>query len=160
MLPLGASAVTLGLGFLIGLPGLRASPILLPLAHSLVAFPFVVRTITPALRSIRAHLREAAAVMGASPLLVWREIDLPIVGRALLVGGAFAFSVSLGEFGATAMLARSETPTLPYAIFRYLSQPGSLNYGQAMAMSTLLMIVVSIGLIAIERFRFGEIGEF
>ncbi len=160
MLPLGASAVTLGFGFLVGLPGLRSSPLLLPLAHSLVAFPFVVRAITPALRSIRAHLREAAAVMGAGPLRVWREVDLPIVGRALLVGGAFAFSVSMGEFGATAMVARDETPTLPYAIFRYLSQPGSLNYGQAMAMCTLLMLVVSIGLIGIERFRFGEVGEF
>jgi len=41
-----------------------------------------------------------------------------------------------------------------------LSQPGSLNYGQAMAMSTVLMRVVSIGLIAIERFRFREVGEF
>jgi thiamine transport system permease protein len=160
MLPLGASAVTLGFGFLIGLPGLRTSPLMLPLAHSLVAFPFVVRTITPALRGIRANLREAASVMGADPLRVWREVDLPIVGRALLVGGAFAFSVSMGEFGATAMIARADTPTLPYAVYRYLSQPGSLNYGQAMAMSTLLMLVVSIGLIAIERFRFGEVGEF
>lgn len=160
MLPLGASAVTLGFGFLIGLPALRASPVLLPLAHSLVAFPFVVRAITPALRSIRAHLREAASVMGASPLQAWREVDLPIVARALLVGGAFAFAVSMGEFGATAMITREDTPTLPYAIFRYLSQPGSANYGQAMAMSTLLMVVVSVGLIAIERFRFGEVGEF
>ena len=160
MLPLGASAVTLGFGFLIGFPTLRSSPLMLPLAHSLVAFPFVVRTITPALRSIRSNLREAAAVMGANPLRVWREVDLPIVGRALLIGGAFAFSVSMGEFGATAMISRADTPTLPYAIFRYLSQPGSLNYGQAMAMSTVLMIAVSLGLIAIERFRFGEVGEF
>ena len=78
----------------------------------------------------------------------------------MLIGGAFAFSVSMGEFGATAMISRADTPTLPYAIFRYLSQPGSLNYGQAMAMSTLLMIVVSLGLISIERFRFGNVGEF
>jgi thiamine transport system permease protein len=160
MLPLGASAVTLGFGFLIGLPSLRSSWLLMPLAHSLVAFPFVVRTITPALRSIRSNLREAASVLGASPLRVWREIDLPIIGRASLIGGTFAFAVSMGEFGATAMIARAEMPTLPYAIFRYLSQPGSANYGQAMAMSTLLMIVVSIGLSAIERFRFGDVGEF
>jgi thiamine transport system permease protein len=160
MLPLGASAVTLGFGFLIALPALRSSPIMLPLAHALVAFPFVVRAITPALRSIRPNLRESASVMGASPWRAWREIDLPIVGRALLVGGAFAFAVSMGEFGATAMVVRADTPTLPYAIFRYLGQPGSLNYGQAMAMSTVLMLVVSIGLIAIERFRFGEVGEF
>jgi thiamine transport system permease protein len=159
-LPLGASAVTLGFGFLIGFPTLRSSWLLIPLAHSLVAFPFVVRTITPALRSIRSNLREAAEVMGADPAHVWREIDLPILGRALLIGGAFAFAISLGEFGATAMIARADLPTLPYAIFRYLSQPGSLNYGQAMAMSTVLMLVVTLSLVAIDRFRLGEIGEF
>ena len=159
-LPLGASAVTLGFGFLIGFPTLRSSWVLIPLAHSLVAFPFVVRTITPALRSIRSSLREAAEVMGADPSRVWREIDLPILGRALLIGGAFAFAISLGEFGATAMIARADMPTLPYAIFRYLSQPGSLNYGQAMAMSTVLMLVVAVSLVAIDRFRLGEIGEF
>jgi thiamine transport system permease protein len=98
--------------------------------------------------------------MGADPSRVWREIDLPILARALLIGGAFAFAVSLGEFGATAMLVGAELPTLPYAIFRYLSQPGSLNYGQAMAMSTVLMLVVALSLVAIDRFRIGEIGEF
>lgn len=159
-LPLGASAVTLGFGFLIGFPTLRSAWIMIPLAHSLVAFPFVVRTITPALRSIRSNLHEAAQVMGADPSRVWREVDLPILGRALLIGGTFAFAVSLGEFGATAMLARADMPTLPYAIFRYLSQPGSLNYGQAMAMSTVLMLVVALSLVAIDRFRIGEIGEF
>ncbi len=159
-LPLGASAVTLGFGFLIGFPTLRSAWIMIPLAHSLVAFPFVVRTITPALRSIRSNLHEAATVLGADPAHVWREIDLPILARALLIGGAFAFAVSLGEFGATAMLVRADMPTLPYAIFRYLSQPGSLNYGQAMAMSTVLMLVVALSLVAIDRFRLGEIGEF
>jgi len=52
---------------------------MIPLAHSLVAFPFVVRTITPALRSIRSNLHEAAQVMGADPSRVWREVDLPIL---------------------------------------------------------------------------------
>ncbi|HTP09151.1 MAG TPA: iron ABC transporter permease [Anaerolineae bacterium] len=159
-LPLGASAVTLGFGFLIGFPTLRSSWIMIPLAHSLVAFPFVVRTITPALRSIRSNLREAAQVMGANPSRVWREVDLPILGRAMLIGGAFAFAISLGEFGATAMLVGAAIPTLPYAIYRYLSLPGSLNYGQAMAMSTVLMLVVALSLVAIDRFRIGEIGEF
>jgi thiamine transport system permease protein len=85
---------------------------------------------------------------------------LPILGHALLIGGTFAFAISLGEFGATAMLVGAQTPTLPYAIFRYLSLPGSLNYGQAMAMSTVLMIVVAVSLIAMDRLRFGDIGEF
>jgi thiamine transport system permease protein len=164
MLPLGTSAVTLGLGFIIALGrpplDLRASPILVPLAHTLVAFPFVVRSLVPALRSIRPRLRQAALVMGASPRQVARYIDLPLVGRAMLVAATFAFTISLGEFGATALIARPEYPTIPVMIYRFLSQPGALNYGQALALSTILMAVTAGGMLAIERFRIAEVGEF
>ena len=61
---------------------------------------------------------------------------------------------------ATALIARPQTPTMPVAIYRFLGQPGALNYGQALAMSTLLMLVCAAGMLAIERFRVGEIGEF
>lgn len=164
MLPLGTSAVTLGLGFIIALGkpplDLRASPVLVPLAHTLVAFPFVVRSLTPALRSIRPRLRQAAAVMGATPRQVLRYIDLPMVARALLVAATFAFTISLGEFGATALLARPEFPTVPIAIYRLISRPGPLNYGQALALSTILMVVTAGGMLAIERFRIADVGEF
>lgn len=155
MLPLGASAVTLGLGFILvfNRPPLdvRSFPLLLPFAHSLVALPFVVRTLQPALVSIPEVLRQAAAVMGASPWQVWREVELPIIGRALLVAAVFAFTISMGEFGATSFLARPEYPTLPMAIYRYLSQPGALNYGQALTMATLLMAVCGAGILVMER---------
>jgi thiamine transport system permease protein len=164
MLPLGTSAVTLGLGFIIALShpplDLRASLFLIPIAHTLVAFPFVVRSLTPALRSIQPGLRNAAKVMGASPIQVFRHIDLPLIGRALLVAATFAFAISLGEFGATALIARPEYPTIPVLIYRFISQPGALNYGQALALSTLLMLATSIGMLAIERFRIADIGEF
>ncbi len=164
MLPLGTSAVTLGFGFIVALDkpplNLRASPLLMPLAHTLVAFPFVVRSLLPALRGIKPSLREAAIVLGATPWRVWREVVLPITGRALLVGAVFAFTISMGEFGATALIARPQLPTLPVAIFRFLGQPGLLNYGQALAMSTLLMLVCTVGMLAIERFRVGGVGEF
>jgi len=164
MLPLGTSAVTLGLGFIIALDhppiNLRASPAIVVIAHTLVALPFVVRSVLPALRSIQPRLRQAAAVMGASPWRVWREIDLPIVARAVLVGAVFAFTVSMGEFGATSLLVRPELPTMPIAIYRFLGRPGTLNAGQALAMSTLLMGVCTLGFLVIERFRLGEFGEF
>ncbi len=164
MLPLGTSAVTLGLGFIVALDtpplDLRASPLLIPLAHALVAFPFVVRSLTPALRSIRPRLRQAAAVLGASPRQVALFIDLPLVARSLLVGATFAFAISLGEFGATALIARPDFPTLPVMIYRFLSQPGGLNYGQAMALATLLMVVTTAGMLGIERLRVSEGGEF
>ena len=164
LLPLGTSAVTLGFGFVIALDepplNLRTSPLLIPIAHSLVAFPFVVRTILPVLRGIDPRLREAAAILGASPWRVWREVDVPIVSRALLVGAVFAFAISMGEFGATALVARPEYPTMPVVIYRFLGQPGQRNYGQALAMSTLLMLVTATGFLIIERFRYRDIGEF
>ncbi len=164
MLPLGTSAVTLGLGYIVALDepplNLRTSPLLIVLAHTLVALPFVVRSVLPALRSIHPHLREAAALLGASPWHVWREVDLPIVARSVLVGAVFAFTISMGEFGATSLIARPERPTMPVAIYRFLGRPGMANYGQALAMSTLLMLVCTLGFLALERFRVGEVGEF
>ncbi len=164
MLPLATSAVTLGFGYIIALNkpplNLRSSLILVPIAHTLVAIPFVIRSVLPVVRRINPNLREAAAVLGASPRKVWQTVDFPLVRQALLVGAVFAFTVSMGEFGATVFIARPQTPTMPVAIFRFLGQPGALNYGQALAMSSLLMLVCAAGFIAIERFRLGDVGEF
>lgn len=157
MLPLGASAVILGLGFLITFnrPPWTSGPfpILIPIAHSLIALPFMVRTILPAIQGIPNSLREAASVMGAKPWKVLREIDLPILLRAVIVSLAFSFTISLGEFGASSLLANARTPTIPVAIFRYISQPGALNYGQALAMSTLLLLTSAAGSLLIEKIR-------
>jgi thiamine transport system permease protein len=157
MLPLGTSAVTVGFGFLIALDepplDLRSSWILVPLAQALVAVPFVVRTMLPVLRAIDDRLRQAAAVLGASPLRAWREVDLPLVRRGLLVAAGFAFAVSLGEFGATVFIARADAPTLPVAVARLLGRAGQLNYGQAMALSTILMLLCTLTLLALERIR-------
>ncbi|MEU3709430.1 ABC transporter permease [Streptomyces catenulae] len=164
MLPLGVSAVTVGFGFLITLDkpplDLRSSWWLVPLAQALVGVPFVVRTMLPVLRAVDGRLREAAAVLGASPWRVWREVDLPMVRRALLIAAGFAFAVSLGEFGATVFIARPDHPTLPVAVARLLGRAGELNYGQAMALSTLLMVVCAGALLALERLRTDHSGEF
>jgi len=66
----------------------------------------------------------------------------------------------MGEFGASLFVARPNTPTMPIVIFRLLGQPGSTNYGQALAMSSLLMLVSAVSFIAIERVRAAGIGEF
>ncbi len=122
--------------------------------------PFVLRSLLPAQRAIRPELREAAAILGARPWQVWLEIDWPLLRRALVVGAVFAFTISIGEFGASAFLARPQNPTMPVAIFRFLGQPGAVNLGQALAMSTLLMLICAAGFLLIERLRFGDVGEF
>ena len=160
ILPLGASAVTLGLGFIVTFGRWLIYPWMVPLAHTLVALPFVIRTLQPALATIPQRLRQAAASLGASPFRVWRTVDWPILRRATLSAATFAFTISLGEFGATALVSRPDYPTIPVAIYRFLSQPGGLNYGQAMAMATILMAVATAGILVIERLRLPGTGEF
>ena len=160
MLPLGASAVMLGLGFILSFGRALASPFFVPIAHSLIALPFVIRTLQPALASIPERLRQAASMLGASPFRVWQTVDFPILSRATLSAATFAFTVSLGEFGATLLITRPEYPTIPIAIQRFLSQPGGLNYGQAMAMATLLMVLTTLAILIIEKLRLSDSGEF
>ena len=164
MLPLGVSAVTLGFGYIISLSNppidLRGSWIILVIAHSLVAYPFVIRSLLPVLQGIPPTLRAAAAVLGADPRRVFLSIDLPLISPALLVGATFAFAVSMGEFGASLILVRPEFTTIPVAIFRYLGLPGTENLWNALTMSSLLMIVVALGFIGIERFRYKNLGSF
>ena len=160
LLPLGTSAVTLGLGYVVSMGSLRASLVLIPIAHTLIAAPFVVRTLLPALRSLNPRLREAGASLGASPFRVWWAIDLPLLRPALIVGAVFAFTISLGEFGATLLISRPDFPTMPVVIYQALGQPGALNYGKATAMSTILMAVAGAGLLIIERLRWEGSGEF
>ncbi len=160
MLPLGSSAVMLGLGFIISFGVLLVSPWMVPFAHTLVALPFVIRALQPAIASIPERMRQAAASLGASPLEVWRNIDLPILRRATLTAAIFAFTISLGEFGATLLISRPEYPTIPVAIERFLSQPGGLNYGQAMAMATVLMVLSLVSILLIEKLRLPGSGEF
>ena len=157
LLPLGTSAVTLGLGYIVAFnrPPLQmvGSPWLIPLAHTLIALPFVVRTLTPALRALDPRLRQAAAVLGSPPWRARLEIDLPLLAQPLIAALAFAFATSLGEFGASLLISRPEFPTVPVVIARLLSQPGALNYGQALAMSSLLMAVTAIGMLLIDRLQ-------
>ena len=159
MLPLGTSAVTVGFGFLIALDepplDLRTSPV----ARSRSRRRSSPRrswsgSMLPVLRSIDPRLREAAAVLGAAAARAsGARSTCRSSRRALLVAAGFAFAISLGEFGATLFIARPDTPTLPVAIYRLLGRPGALNFGAAMAASTILMALTAVAILAIERFR-------
>jgi thiamine transport system permease protein len=164
MLPLGASAVMLGFGFVIAFDespiDFRSAPWIVPVAQALVAIPFVVRIVVPTLRAIDEREREAAALLGAPPARVRREIDLPVAARAIAVAAGFAFAISLGEFGATVFLARPDRPTLPVAIFRFLGRPGELNAAEAYALAVVLMVVTGVAVFLVERIRVRRLGWF
>ncbi|HZW99246.1 MAG TPA: iron ABC transporter permease [Trueperaceae bacterium] len=151
LLPLATSPVTLGLGYLITYPWLVATFWGVPLAHSLIAFPFVTRTLLPALRALPPSQAGAAATLGAGPLRTLIRIELPQLLPSLAVAAAFAFAVSLGEFGASLLLVRPEHATLPVAIFDRLGRPGALNYGAALGLSLVLMVVTALIMLVLQR---------
>lgn len=161
LVPLGVSAATLGFGYLLAFAvfDLRRSPLLLPLAHAVVALPFVMASVVPALRNIGPPVRAAAATLGAGPFAVLRTIDWPLGRRGLATGLGFAVAVSLGEFGATSFVSRgAESFTAPLAVFRLLSQPGSALRGQAMALSVIIGLMVGLIAALLERTRRGGAG--
>ena len=157
LLPLGTSAAAVGFGMLVALDtdpvNWRFSWWLIPVAHALVSVPFVVRGVTPTLRAISPDVRASAKLLGASQLQLFRSIDLPLARKAVLGSAGFAFAVSLGEFGASVFLVRPDRPTVPVVIYRLISRPGELAYGQALALSVILMLVIAAVVLALERFR-------
>lgn len=158
MLPLGVSAVTLGLGLLLTMHhplgigiDLRSSSVLIPVAQTLIALPIVVRTIIPVLKSLDPRTLDAARLLGASPGAVFRTVELPLLGNTLGLAAGFAFATALGEFGATSFLARSGAETLPVVIATLSNHQAPSSYGTSLAAAMLLGLITTGVMLSAER---------
>lgn len=156
-LPLGTSAVTIGLGMLITFDtdpfDWRAEWWLIPLGHVLVATPFAVRSMLGAARAIPDDLRAAAATLGASPARAWWHVDVRALRRPMLLAAGLAATVSLGEFGATSVLSRRGNQTIPLAIDALLGRTGDLPQTQAYVLATMLMVVCATIVVMVDWIR-------
>lgn len=157
VLPLGISAVTIGLGTILayGRPpiDLRASSLLLPLAHSLIAVPLVIAVALPTIRSVDIRTLAVAASLGAPPSRAFVTAYGPLLLRVTLAAAALAGAVSLGEFGAASFLSSADAPTAPVAIGRLLARPGEASFGVAAALSVVIALVTWIAVSSIDRRR-------
>lgn len=152
MLPLGISSVSLGLGYI---RSFHKPPLLLAgtwyaivCAHTILAYPFVMRAVAPLLKKLQPALIEAAMSLGATRTAAFFRIELPLIKPGLLVGATFAFAMSLGEMGTTYLLYRPELTTMPISMYRFLS---SHDFASASAMGVLLMCVCGLLFFCIER---------
>jgi thiamine transport system permease protein len=155
MLPLGVSSVILGLGYL---KAYRSAPLAIGgtwyavvFAHTVIAYPFVVRSATAVFRKIDPALIRAARVLGASPWRTFWKVELPLVRSGIVAGATFAFAISMGEINATLMLAGPKLVTLPIAIYRLIS---SYNYFAACAMGVLLILISFLVFLVIDKIGF------
>ncbi|BHH86007.1 molybdate ABC transporter permease subunit [Desulforhopalus sp. 52FAK] len=112
------------------------------IASAIVGFPLLVRSIRTGMENIDQKIIHAARTLGAGWWDTLISITLPLCYKAVLAGMTLMFARSLGEFGATIILAGNIpgiTQTIPLAIYQYTSTPG----GDTMALS---LCIVSIGL--------------
>lgn len=93
------------------------------LASAVIAFPLLVRVVRVAMEEVDPRLENAARTLGAGPWKVFCTVTLPLSIRGVIAGSILAFTRSLGEFGATIMVAGNipgKTQTIPLAVFNYV----------------------------------------
>ena len=161
-LPMAVSPVIAGLSFLLVFgrkspvyPLLRAAHVdivfAVPgivLATVFVTFPFVARSVVPALESRGTDEEEAAALMGASGPTIFRRVTLPHIKWALTYGVVLCTARAMGEFGAVSVVSghlRGLTNTLPLHIEILFNE---FQYVPAFAVSTILVALAVVILVA------------
>jgi thiamine transport system permease protein len=149
-LPYAASPVCVAFGLLLLYPGLSASLVLLLGAYSLLAYPFVARSMAAALDAVAPHYPEAARTLGCSPWRCAWRVWLPLVMPALRRGMVFAAASAMGEFAVTLFLSRPEWTTLTTLIYQHMGRPGERNLDAAMVLSCVLMLLALLAFAVIE----------
>ncbi len=122
------------------------------IAVSVISFPLLVRGIVTGMASVPVELENAARTLGASPIKVFWTITLPLAYRGIIGGTILGFSKSLGEFGATIMVAGNipgKTQTMALAIF------SAVHLGEDASVYRLVLISTVVAFVALwltERF--------
>ena len=151
MLPMGISTVMLGFGYLRiahFLGGGFVPWLFIVAAHTVIAYPFVYRTVQSILSRMSVSLTDAARTLGASRFQAFRTVDLPLMKNGLVAGGAFAFALSAGEMNATIMIAPEGFLTAPLAVYRLI---GSYNFFGACALGSFLVLMCLGAFYLIDR---------
>jgi molybdate transport system permease protein len=119
------------------------------LASAVVGFPLLVRPIRLAFSAVDSRLVQAARTLGASPWDAFWTITLPLARPGILSGCVLAFARSMGEFGATIMIAGNipgETRTVPLLIYSLLDAPGGMQASYRLVVAS---VVISAGALLI-----------
>ncbi len=151
MLPIAVSPVTIALSFLIAFQKfgwVLDTFVAIAVAHTLIALPFAVKILSPAVDSMPLSYVFAAESLGMRRIRVFFSVDLNILKKILLASLVFSFAISIGEFGATLMLYRNAYITMPVALYRFLS---GRHFGIASAMGALLALISILAFIAMDR---------
>jgi molybdate transport system permease protein len=91
------------------------------IAMAVMSLPVIVLTARAGFEQLNPRFEQMAATLGAKPLRIFLTVSLPLASRSVIAAALLGFARSLGEFGATIMVAGGipgETETLSVAIYR------------------------------------------
>ena len=132
------------------------------LASAVVSFPLMVRAVRLAFEGVDPRLEMAARSLGASRLGTFFTIALPLARRGLFAGFMLAFARSLGEFGATIMVAgntEGQTQTIPLAIYTLAGTPGGMAATWRLVGLSILLSCAALAICAwLQRRRSSDAG--
>jgi molybdate transport system permease protein len=117
------------------------------LASAVMAFPLMVRAIRVAIAGVDVRLEQAARTLGAGLLETLFRITLPLARRGIIAGAVLAFARSMGEFGATVMIAGNipgETQTVPLYIYSLMNAPGGIEQGTRLVVVSIILAAVAL----------------
>ena len=127
-------------------------------ASAVMAFPLMIRAIRVAFAEVDQRLEMAARTLGAGRLETFARISLPLARRGILAGTVLAFARSIGEFGATIMIAGNlpgETQTIPLYIYTEANTPGGIEQSSRLVVACVVIAMIALGLSEfLERRRF------
>jgi molybdate transport system permease protein len=112
------------------------------LASAVMAFPLMVRSIRVAIAGVDVRLEQAARTLGAGPVKTFFRVTLPLARRGIIAGSVLAFARSLGEFGATVMIAGNipgETQTVPLFIYSAINAPGGIEASSRLVVVSIIL---------------------
>ena len=116
-----------------------------------VSFPFIIRTLQPALETLEREYEQAAWVLGASPWKTFYSVLLPVLLPSFLTGFTLSFSRAIGEYGATVIVS-SNFPLKDLIASVFISQClEQYDYTGATIIGT-VMLSISLTLLIIINF--------
>jgi molybdate transport system permease protein len=119
------------------------------LASAVMAFPLMVRAIRVAFQEVDVRLELAARTLGAGPLETFVRVSVPLARRGISAGAILAFARSLGEFGATVMIAGNipgETQTVPLFIYSQANSPGGIEASARIVIVSVIIAAAALGI--------------
>ncbi|MFF0923560.1 ABC transporter permease (plasmid) [Rhizobium ruizarguesonis] len=155
LLPMVVPAVVLGVGMqvLLARLGLTNSYVGVIIAHTVVAVPFVVISISGALSGIDGRTELAAQSLGASPWIVFRRVTLPLAMPGILSGAVLAFATSLDEVVLTLFVAGPNQRTLAREMFSSIRENVSPTIAAAAFLFIAATVAVGLSLVLLRSLR-------